>query len=94
MKNLGPCILGVLAVALRHPQSSQVIPFKHALGCVRAPVNFSMMAQYRSQTSDSIAYMEDYLDQFHKVKGILLEFGVTKRTLAKVDEPRREIRHQ
>ena len=31
MRNLGRCILGVLAVALRQPQSSQVIPFKHAL---------------------------------------------------------------
>ena len=94
MRNLGRCILGVLAVALRQPQSSQVIPFKHALGCVRALVDFSMMAQYRSHTSDTIAYMEDYLDQFHKMKGIFLEFRVTKRTLAKVDEQRREIRHQ
>ena len=46
MRNLGPCILGVLAVALRQPHSSQVIPFKHALRCVRALVEFSMMAQY------------------------------------------------
>jgi len=44
MGNLGHCILGVLAVALRQPQSSQVIPFKHALGCVIALVDFSMMA--------------------------------------------------
>lgn len=94
MRNLGRCILGVLAVALRQPQSSQVIPFKHALGCVRALVDFSMMAQYRSHTSDTIAYMEHYLDQFHRMKGIFLEFRVTKRTLAKVDEQRREIRHQ
>ena len=34
MRNLGHCILGVFAVALRQPQSSQVIPSKHALGCV------------------------------------------------------------
>ena len=40
MRNLGRWILGVLAVALRQPQSSQVIPFKHALGCVSALVNF------------------------------------------------------
>jgi len=64
MRTLGRCILGVLAVALRQPQSSQVIPFKHALGCVRALFDFSMMAQYRSHTSDTIAYMEHYLDQF------------------------------
>jgi len=94
IRNLGRCILGVLAVVLRQPQSSQVIPFKNALGCVRALVNFTMMAQYRSHTSDTIAYMEHYLDQFHRMKGIFLEFRVTKRTLAKVDEQRREIRHQ
>jgi len=34
MRNLGRCILGVLAVALRQRQSSQVISFKHALRCV------------------------------------------------------------
>jgi len=94
MRNLGRCILAVLGVALRQPQSSQVIPFKHALGCVRALVDFSMMAQYRTHTSDTIAYMEHYLDHFHRMKGIFLEFRVTKRTLAKVDEQRREIRHQ
>jgi len=84
----------VLVVALRQPQSSQVIPFKPALGCVRALIDFGMMAQYQSHTSDSIAYMEHYLDQFHTMKGIFLEFRATKRTLAKVDEQRREIRHQ
>jgi len=71
-----------------------VIPFKHALGCVRALVDFSMMAQYRSQTSDTISYKEHYLDQFHRRKDNFLEFRVTKRTLAKVDEQRREIQHQ
>jgi len=94
MRNLGRCILGVLAVALCQPQSSQVIPFKHALGCVRALVDFRMMAQYRSHTSDTIAYMEHYLYHFHRMKGIFLECRVTKHTLGKVDEQRRQIRHQ
>jgi len=94
MRNLGRCILGVLAVALCQPQSSQVISFKHALRCVRALVDFTMIAQYRSHTSDTIAYMEHYLDQSHRMKSIFLEFQVTKHTLANVDEQRREIRHQ
>ena len=38
--------------------------------------------------------MEDYLDQFHKMKDVFLECRVNKRTLANVDEQRREIRHQ
>ena len=51
-------------------------------------------AQYRSHTSDTIAYMEDFLDQFHKLKDIFLEFRATKRTLDKVDKQRKEIRRQ
>jgi len=94
MRNLGCCILGVLAVALRQPGGAQVIPFKRALGCVRALVDFNMMAQYRSHTSDTIAYMEDYQDQFHKLKDISLEFRVTKHTQDKVDKQRKEIRRQ
>jgi len=94
MRNLGRWILGVLAVALRQPQSSPVISSTHGLGCVRALVDFSMMVQYPSHTSDTITYMKYYLDQFHRMKGIFLEFQVTKRTRAKVDKQRREIRHQ
>jgi len=94
MRNLGRCILGVLAVALRQPGGAQVIPFKRALTCVRELVNFNMMAQYRSHTSDILAYIEDYLDQFQKLKAIFLEFRVTKRTQDKVDKQRKEIRPQ
>jgi len=64
MRNLGRCILGVLAVALCQPGGAQRIPFKCTVGCVRVLVDFNMMAQYRSHTSDTIAYMEDCLDQF------------------------------
>ena len=80
MRNVWRCILGVLTLALRQPGGAQVIPFKRALRCLRALVDFNMVAQYRSHTSDTIAYMEDYLEQFHKLKDIFLEFRVTKRT--------------
>jgi len=66
--------VGVLAVALRQPDSRQVIPFKHALECVQALVDFNMMAQYGSHTPVTIAYMEEYLYQFHRMKDIFLEF--------------------
>jgi len=94
MRNLRGCILGVLAVALRQPGGAQAIPFKHALRCVRALVDFNMMAQYRSHTPDTIVYMEAYLDQLHRMKDIFLEFRVTKRTQAKVDQQRKGIRRQ
>jgi len=44
------------------------------------------MAQYRSHTPDTIAYMEEYLDHFLRMKDIFMEFRVTKRTQAKVDK--------
>ena len=62
MRNQGHCIVGVVGVALRQPQRSQVIPFKNGLGCVRGRADFTMMEQYGSQTSDTIAYIEPYLD--------------------------------
>jgi len=74
MRNLRLCMLGVLAVALRQGGGAQAIPFKRALRCVRALLDFNMMAQYRSHTPDTIAYMEEYLDKFHRMKDIFLEF--------------------
>jgi len=94
MRNLGCCILRVLAVALRQPGGAQAIPFKRALRCIRAVVDFNMMAQYRSHTPDTIAYREDFPDQFHRMKHIFLEFRVTKRTEAKVDKEGKEIPRQ
>jgi len=94
MRNLGRCILEILTVALHQPGCAQVIPIKCALRCVRALVVFNMMVQYRSHMSDTIAYTEDYLDRFHKLKGIFLEFRVTKRTQDKLDKQRKKIRRQ
>jgi len=37
--------------------------------------------------------MEDYLDTFHKVKDIFSQFSVSKHIRAKIDEQRRELRH-
>ena len=73
-------------MSLRQPDSTQAVPFKHALVCVRALIDFNMMAQYRSHRSYTITYMEDYLDQFHLMKDIFLEFRVSKRTQTKIDE--------
>ena len=73
MRNLGRCFLGVLTLALRQPNSTQVLPFKHALCCVRTLVDFNMMAQYRSHTPETLAYMEQYLNYFHNMKDNLLE---------------------
>ena len=92
--NLGRCLLGVLGVALRQPDSTQVIPFKHGLECVRALVDFNMMAQYRSHKDETMAYMEDYLGRFHQMKDVFLEFRVSKRRQAKIEEERKELQRQ
>jgi len=93
MRNLGRCVLGIGAVGVRQLGSAQLIPFKRTLRCVRALVDFNMMAQYRSHTAETITYMEDYLVTFHKMKDIFLEFRVTKHIRAKINEQRRELRH-
>ena len=62
MRNLGRCISGVLASALRHPKPAQQQTFKRALACVNSLVDFSLMAQYRSHTAETLDYMDNYLD--------------------------------
>ena len=91
MRNLGRCLSGVLALVLRQQDSTPVIPFKRALECVRAHVDFNMIAQYRSHTDETMVYMEDYLGRFHQMKDSFLEFRVSKRTQAKIDEKQKEL---
>jgi len=94
IRNLGRCLLGVLAVALRQPDCRQVQPFRRALTCVRSLLDFTMMAQYRSHTPETISYMEEYATQFHQTNDILLEFRISQRTQEKADELRKGLRHQ
>jgi len=79
MRNLGRCILGVLASALRRPTAVQQGPFQNALLCVWALVDFSLMAQYRSHTLDTLGYMERYLKDFHRYKQVFQEFRASKK---------------
>jgi len=94
LRNLGRCLLGVLTVALRQPDSTQVQRFRCALTCVRSLLDFTMMAQYRSHTPKTISYMEEYVTQFHETKDIFLEFRISKRTQEKADELSKELRRQ
>jgi len=57
MRNLGHCISAVLASILQNPDSSQYDDFKSALKCVSGLVDFSLMAQYRSHTLDTLVDM-------------------------------------
>jgi len=92
MRNLGRCISTILASALRNPDSSQYHDFKSALKCVTALVDFSLMAQYRSHTLDTLSYLESYLQTFHRTKDIVLEFRTSKATRTRADRQDRELR--
>jgi len=92
MRNLGRCISAVLASALRNPYSSQYKDFKSALKCVSTQVDFTLMAQYRSHTPDTLSYMESYLQTFHRTKDIFLEIRTSKATRAQANRQDRELR--
>jgi len=92
MRNLGRCISAVLASTLRNPDSSQYHHFKSALKCVSALVDFSLMAQYRSHTPDTLSYMESYRQTFHRTKDIFLEFRTLKATRTRADRQDQELR--
>jgi hypothetical protein len=92
MRNLGRCILGVLASSLRRPTPVQQGPFRDALRCVRALVDFSLMAQYQSHTEDTLGYMEQYLKDFHRYKDVFQEFRTSKRTREEADANDEQLR--
>jgi len=91
MRDLGACLLGVLAVELRQADSTQVQPFRRALTCVRSLLDFTIMAQYQSHTPETISYMEETATQFQETKDIFLEFCISKRTQEKAHELRKEL---
>jgi len=94
MRNLGRCLLGVLAVALRQPDSTQVQPFRRAFTSVRSLLDLTMMAQCRSHTPETISYMEEYATQFHETKDIFREFRISKRTPENAAELRKDLHRQ
>jgi Plavaka transposase len=80
MRNLGRILLGVVAVALKNPTSSQKDTFRRTTLCVRAIVDFHLMAQYRSHTSETLSFMEQYLMDFHKYKDVFLQYRSSKKS--------------
>jgi len=50
------------------------------------------MAQYRSHTPDTLAYMERYLQTFHQTNAIFLEFCILKATPAEANRQYQDLR--
>jgi len=92
MRNLDHCISAVLESALRNPDSSQYPDFKSTLKCVSALVDFTLMAQYRSHTPDTLSSMESYLQTFHRTNAIFLESRTSKATRAQANRQDQELR--
>jgi len=92
MHKLSCCISAVLGSGFQNPNSSQYHNFQFALKCVSAVVDFSLMAQYRSHTLDTLSYMEWYLTIVHWTKDIFPEFRTWKATQTEANRPDRELR--
>ena len=73
MPMFGRIVLVALAIALWKPSVSQRDPFNYALRCVRRLVDFHLMAQYHSHTTETLKYLDNYLRRFHAKKKICLK---------------------
>ena len=92
MSNLGKCIEAVLASALRNLDPSPHQDFTVTLMFVCALVNFSLMTQHRSNTQDTVAYMQRYPQRVHHMKDSYLEFRTSKSTPVEVNRQGKELR--
>jgi len=92
MLNPSYCISAALLSALQNPCGSQYQDFKSALKCVSALVDFTLMAQYRSHTPDTLSYMESYLQTFYGTKCNFRELRSLKATRAQANRQNRELR--
>ena len=91
MRNLGRIVLAAFATALRAPTEAQRFPFKAAIRCVVALVDFHLLAQYKTHTETTLQYMHDSLETFHQEKSIFQEFRVFKRAKKEIERSVAEI---
>ena len=57
-------------------------------------IDFSLNAQYRSHTPETLEYMETYLQTFHRTKDIFLKFRTTKDIRAQAQRQELELRER
>lgn len=94
MRMFGRIVLPAMAVALREPSPAQRGPFNRALECVRNLVDFHLMAQYRSHTTETLGFLDDYLKHFHDNKDVFLEFRQSKTSKRKAETQDKWLREQ
>ncbi|KAL0631137.1 hypothetical protein Q9L58_010001, partial [Maublancomyces gigas] len=79
MRNLGKFLLRALTAAMKNPAPSERLPFKKALHCTQALVDFQLAAQYLSHTETMFGYMASYLAKFENYRDLFLEKEKLKR---------------
>lgn len=86
MRNLGLIVLWAIAKAFRAVTKAQTATFAIAIMCVPLFIDFQFMAQNTMHTSETLNYMDSYLNHFLSCKEIILEFRASKRTKRAVRE--------
>ena len=61
------------------PTAAQSQEFNKAIRFVRSITDFYLMTQYRSHTSETVSYMQEYLRGFHETKDVFLCFQTGKK---------------
>jgi hypothetical protein len=78
MRNFGRILYPALAAALHSPRASQRKVFSQVLACVRGLAYWCLVVQYPTQTTETINYLHDYLQEFHDNKNVFLSFRKSK----------------
>jgi len=80
MRGVGMVILACFTAAMRREKdSSRLSPavqsdLKVAIRAIHAVSDFCLIAQYRSHIPETIKYMSQYLQDFHKYRHVFGEF--------------------
>jgi hypothetical protein len=78
MRQAGRILCAILAVALDSPAPEEKAPFKRAQRCVRAYIQFQLMAKYESHDDKTLVMMNDYLVEFYVTVDIFKQFRTRK----------------
>src|SRR5690606_18830669 len=82
MRNAVKYLLPTLFIALKDPAKGKVEEFNRALTCVRYLVDFTLLAQYKIHTHDTIKLLDTYLEGFHCHKDVFTNFRTGKSVRA------------
>ncbi|KAG0126694.1 hypothetical protein HOY82DRAFT_614502 [Tuber indicum] len=92
MRNLVRGLLPCFAAALCLPNTAEHLIFTEALTCAQSIIDFTLIAQYQSDTHEMIQYLEQYLMAFYHHKDVFKEYRKDKSTEKKVHEVTARIR--